>query len=144
MTRRRLVLIAVAAAALGAAWWWFATGLSAEERRLEGTWRYHDTTSGRWTNTLILVADRQYWDVPAGSRGPVGAPPDGRWSIRGGELVVDLERSAIRRLGRPLAGAIGVRVAPAVGYPLASVTMDEVIVVGPDGSRRVWTRAPAD
>jgi hypothetical protein len=38
MTRRRLILAALAVLALGAASWWFATGLSAEEGALVGTW----------------------------------------------------------------------------------------------------------
>jgi hypothetical protein len=38
MTRRRFVLAPLAAAALGAAWWLLSDGLTAEERRLVGTW----------------------------------------------------------------------------------------------------------
>ena len=44
MTRRRLVLATLAAVALGAAWWLLSDGLSAEERRLVGTWRVYSAS----------------------------------------------------------------------------------------------------
>jgi hypothetical protein len=143
MTRRRLILAAcVAVVALGAAWWLTLDQLAPDERQLVGTWRHHQPTSGRWTNTLILSRNRQYWDVPLYQR--AHGTPDGTWAIRNGEFIVDLECDTVRRTLRPLCNLLHVRIAPKVSCPLASITADEVVIVMPDGNRHVWTRERGD
>jgi len=57
MTRRQLVLAAaLAVAALGAVWWLLSDGLSAEERRLVGTWRLR-LDSGDIIGTWVVGSD---------------------------------------------------------------------------------------
>jgi hypothetical protein len=145
MNRRRLILAAcVAVVAIGAAWSLFSDQLTPEEQQIVGIWRYHQPVSGRWTNTLTLSPDRRYWDMPVYQPKSKDRPPDGTWAIRNGDLIVDLERSAIRRTLRPLCNLVRVRVAPTVSSPLASISADEVVTVMPDGTRVVWTRDRGD
>jgi hypothetical protein len=70
MTRRRLVLVAATVVAVGAAWCLRSDGLSAEERRLVGRWKYDD-----WQ---FAGATRQAEFRPDGiCRCPVDAAPNG-------------------------------------------------------------------
>ena len=75
---------------LGVAGWLLSDELSAEERRLVGTWRLRPDQSGRvacWT----FHADRSFsmWQAVPTTSGEIGR--GGRWSARGGTIVADPE-----------------------------------------------------
>jgi hypothetical protein len=138
MTRRRLILAAcVAVVALGAAWWLYGDGLTAEERRLVGTWRNLDSRTGEWVGTMTFLPDHTHVYVPRSGQPRPGSRSH-LWHIRDGAIVFDYEPSAIRRLLRPLAPRLGLSVGPAIGAPL---TMENG---GLTIDRRLFIRAPAD
>jgi hypothetical protein len=144
MTRRWLGLaIAIALVAFAAAWWLLADGLSAEERRLVGTWR-SDSDSGRGADFWRFAPDRRSYrwhQAPNGnSRGTV--PLAGPWSVAGGEIIMDGEPSGVRRPVRPLLNRLGApRDRGATGtvmtLTLEEVADDRVVVRGLDGTRYV-------
>jgi hypothetical protein len=140
MPRRRLVLVALAVVALGAAWWLLSDGLSAEERRLVGTWRRRELPSGRLLPELIAFdRDRRF------HFGEVGQPKDpdqlpSWWSIRVGMLVLDNEPSRFRRAVRPLAPYFGLDVEPPNRGGLEWVSGDELVYVDGAGRRVAWVR----
>jgi hypothetical protein len=132
MTRRRLILAAcVAVVALGAAWWLYSDGLSAEERRLVGT----------WNDGLVVfqfTAGHRCEMVDGDNRFP------GRWSIRGDCLVIDFEQSAVRRALRPLASLVKLQVGPVIRSRLEWTTENEVTAVTLDGGRGRLSRVRGD
>jgi hypothetical protein len=139
MTRRRLILAAcvavVAVVALGAAWWW-ANRLSAEERRLVGTWRCQ-IGSTEMKCTLALKADR-YCDCTVSAEFGTRSVP-GRWSSRDGKIAVDYEPNPVYRALRPVLEYVGVKVTPIVFYGT-----DEFPLAGAPGEQVIWTRDRGD
>ncbi len=141
MKRRRLVLAVVVLALVVAvaAWWSSADGLTAEERRLVGTWvAGHHPAFG--AEVYDLRPDRRWRHRYAGADGGRDGP---RWSVRGGRLVLDFEPSPVRRALRP-AELVGFRFLPAPAFRLVSVSADELQVERAGGGSTAWTRAPAD
>jgi hypothetical protein len=139
MKRGRSILAVVAlAGALGAAWWLNADRLTAEEKALVGTWRSYDSRSNEWSE-MRLLPDRQYYCVRL-SAPSTHASPSGRWSVRNGTLIVDLEASTVRRAMRQVADRIGVVVADVGIFPLASVTSDEFVISRRSSPPGKWTR----
>jgi hypothetical protein len=144
MARRRLIVVAAALASVtfGAAWWLSLDRLSPAEERLVGNWWHRDADSGEWS-VMTLTPGRRYACARLGGPSRI-VPPAGRWSVRGGQLVVDLEANPVRRGLRPLAGQRGVTVADVGAFPLASVTADEMVIAHVRGPRRTWTRTSTD
>jgi hypothetical protein len=141
MTRRRLItVIALAVLAVGLAWWLWPDGLSAEEERLVGTWR--EVTDNPGNNfTVTFTPDRGWTHLR--ERRTTSHTYSGRWSLRGAELTVDREPNRIGRTLRPVALFLGLRVGP-VSRMTAEVGAERLIITEPDGTRTVYTRAPAD
>ncbi len=135
-------MLAATVPLLGLAWWQSRDRLSPEEQRLVGTWRYRDPNTGEWS-VMTLAPDRRYVCVRRNRTG-TPEPPPGRWSVRDGKLVVDLEADALRRSLRSVAGPLGLSVADVGVFPLASVSAGEMVIAHPRGPRHTWTRAPAD
>lgn len=140
MSRRRLILAAcVAAVALGAAWWWFADGLTAEEQRLVGVWRTPQDTPGCLI-ALEFSANRESRRTLFYTKG--GVSFTGHWSLRDGFLVIDYERSALRRAVRPvrsLAAYFGWAEAEPQSMRVEATT-DTLAFVSDDGKRWVFDR----
>jgi hypothetical protein len=142
MTRRRLIL-AIAAVLCGVAWWLSLDRLSAEERLLVGTWSFEGkSNTGR--------SEMRFWPDRRSAHGGWlsgvvnMAELSGPWFVRGGDLVLDTEPSAIRRAVRPLLHSVGFLTIDATRYHLESITADEMVLAMSDGVRETWTRAPAD
>jgi hypothetical protein len=145
MTRRRLVLAAcIAVVGLGAVWWLYGDGLSAEERRLVGTWPRGSGKPGDNVARWELSANRRWHALfavpPAGWSGEL----DGRWSIRDGKIYIDQESNAVRRVVRPWARLLRVDVKSLTASPLKSVTDDEFVIVDALGTQYTWTRDHGD
>jgi hypothetical protein len=133
---------ALAVVALGAAWWLLSDPLSAEEQRFVGTWR-RSVDDGAMTCTLGLAADRQWLQrvvVTAGWGGEEGTC----WAVRSGELILDAE--TIRVQSRPLRHLLRLlgRTSPVVRRHAVEIEGDRLVVTESNGSRIVWTRAPAE
>jgi hypothetical protein len=139
MTRRPLVLAVLAGLALGAAWWYFATGLSAKERMLVGTWHYSGNGNLIGPYTMSLSVQREC-QVRFGFQA-VDVPPC-QLSARSGTIAFDYERSAFRRLLRPVADRIGVAVGPVAEFPMHA-TGDAIFIRSPVGVT-VYARVPAE
>jgi hypothetical protein len=140
MTRRRLILAAcVAVIVLGAAWWLFGNWLTAEERKLVGTW-HGELDRGFGPDRVQYAADHLFLTISPPT--PDHAPPY-RWYVRSGSLVIDCEPSLIRRLLRPLAPSLGMTVRQVVAYPL-EVDEGRMIVFDPGGGSSVWIRDSGD
>jgi hypothetical protein len=136
-----MLIAVVAALVAGTAWWLSAHRLSAEEHLLVGTWR-RQVSGGGMTYTVTFSADRRWteWLESAGGRA------DGhecRWSVRDGELVIDPERYALRRVLRPLAPLLGLKILPPLRAAV-EVAPEQIVITGPNGPRLVYTRAPVD
>jgi hypothetical protein len=156
MTRRRLVLIAVAAAALGAAWWWFATGLSAEERRLVGSWR-HDVRNDVWPSGLTVVWDLgqdrtcrvRYVDPATGAYHQTsdGSPRElrGRWRVDERRLYFVWGNDPVSRLRRLLPeGFPGSQPVAEETCPIDSTTDAEMVLRSFNGKVISLRRVSAD
>jgi hypothetical protein len=143
MIRRRITAAAaLAALALGAAWWWFATGLSAEERALVGTWRSCDQGVSGLRTTLFIRPDGRY------ECGIVVEPDSAGflplfWSVRGQRFVVEFDARPLHPLLRLVAPLLGRR-AVTVASSRFEVDEDTLVLIGEDGSREVYTRVPAN
>ena len=138
MTRRRATLGVLAFVALGAAWWLLSDGLSAEERRLVGTWRL--CFAGEPTSYLmVLSSDRRGQSEVIGDDSSYYRPPF-RWSARRGVVVFDPEPSQVRRMLRPVAPHVGLRVAPQTSFAVEWRSPDVINVLGDDGSCEEWER----
>ena len=136
MGRRQLMPAALSAIALWAAWWLLSDGLSAEERRLVGTWRYRKTANGPLSGGLVLLPDGQF-------RTPIGGP--GWWYVWDGDLVLDHEPSQLKRAVRPVLSYLGLPVVgPARSGRLRWVSEDEVVLYFPGGQSSVFVRVHTD
>jgi len=145
MRRRWLVVVVVALALVGGAVWWaFCDGLTAEKRRLVGTWRWAggDGGTGTWAFQRDRTASQELRWEPGGLLQTVVWPP-ARWSVSGGAIVIDAERNPARRVLRRFLRLVGSGAAPEVRCPVTWVGPDEIEIVEPRSTRR-WTRAPAD
>jgi hypothetical protein len=135
MTRHRLILaMFFTVVALGATGWWSICYLSADERRLVGTWR---TMSGEMTIKLVLLDDHQC--VSSISIMSQTNAASGHWSVRYGTIAVDLEPNPVYRALRPVLEHIGIKVTPMVIYDPEDFAPD-----GAAGDRLVWTRDHGD
>lgn len=133
MTRRRLILAAcVAVAALGAAWWFYGDGLTAEERRLVGTWRHSDNLA------FVFCADRRCWIV----QHKQNRSRECRWSVRDGIISFDNELSPIRRAYRIVAQGVGI-IPPSETLRGEMKTENEIVTVY-GIARFEWTRDSGD
>jgi hypothetical protein len=129
MTRRRLILAAcVAVVALGAAWSLFGDGLTAEERRLVGTWRHSDSLA------FVFRADRRCWIV----QHKLNRSSESRWSVRDGIISFDNELSPFRRAYRSIAQGVGI-VSPSETMRGEMKTENEIVTVW-GIARFEWTR----
>jgi hypothetical protein len=138
MTRRRLVLAALAVPALGAAWWWSATGLSAEERRLVGTW------SGSPNLVLRFDPDRTLvWTVINIDGTTEATNSLGHWQLGNGVLVADKTNSRTTRVLRPFARRFELAAAD-LEVRVEMATEDEMTTGWPNGATQTWTRVPAE
>jgi hypothetical protein len=127
-----------------AAWWLLSDRLSAEERRLVGTWHVPTETVG--SVTMVVTADRRATITLVGSDfgdGPLKHEETGRWAFREGEFILDKEPSLFRRLLRPVGPFIGLRARPVRRQPIEAAH-DEVTFIFPNGVRTVWTRVPPE
>jgi hypothetical protein len=148
MTRRRLVLAsAFAVFALGAAWWLLSDGLSAEERRLVGTWELTSEEprhSGAWT----FRADRSF---VLHQSGPLMGRASrvqswtrsGRWAACNGVITLD-DQILVQRLTRPLYRLIGRPVVEASLAEPESMTADAIVFLNSGGTRAVWQKADSE
>ncbi len=143
MGRRQLV-VAVGTVALVAAggWWLSLDRLSAEERRLVGTWQQSDPRTGEWWVRMVLAPDRRVWLCSPDEPDVLHLAQPG-WAVRGGSFSGNDEPNPVRRVLRPLARRLGLAAYPDRAWPV-TVTDNELIFVLADGTREVWTRAPAD
>jgi len=146
MTRRRLILAAcVAVVALGAAWWHWIDRVSAEERRLAGTWQVTSIDQRGWSG-WTLGSD----NVARLTGGPPGAFCGNiftikyHWRWTGGRLLFEGEEDSLRRLIRPLLQCLRMQVAPLEVYTVELLGPDQLAVIAPDGTREVWTRDRGD
>jgi hypothetical protein len=141
MTRRRFLLAAlIAAVALGATWWHFASGLSAEERRLVGEWELRDIPPAPYgREVLILRSDRQFYLAGVGRPDEPIAPP-GRWHLRDGTLILDDETSAVRRALRPVLAPLGLCRRLADPAPVDWIGDREIAITGAENRKFVWKR----
>jgi hypothetical protein len=138
MARRRLILAAcVAVVALGAAWWMFTDRLTAEEWQLVGAWRYDDAAAGKTKSRFALTPDRRVFNPDFPDRAPW------LWCIEGSSLVFEHEPNAARRIFRPLAGLLGLRVLPCGRFPF-EVTGDMLTVHAEYQPPSVWIRDRGD
>ncbi len=147
MRRRRLVgaVGVLTLIVAGAAWWLSADRLTAEEQRLIGTW----VVSGPSGVTMeVYTADRVCrWRIVNGRETPDLLPY--RWAVKDVCVEYDEELSALRRLLRPLAPRLGIKVGERHRIPLVSVsddtlTMHRIELPHPTDKLVVFTRAPAD
>jgi hypothetical protein len=138
MTRRRVLVVAIGTVFVIGTWLWLcADHLSSEETALVGTWRPAGADPKR-TYTVTFVTNRQW------SNATYNEPfLRGRWTFRNGVLVVDEERSLMRRVLRPLAPLFGLRARPVLRVA-AEVGTDRLVFIYPDGYREVYDRVPAD
>jgi len=144
MTRRRLILAIVAAVLLGMAWWLSLDRLSAEERLLVGTWNF-DSNSGTAKSLLRFEPDRRFAYRSMQDNGTASIFVWGeRWLVQDGAVVLDGERSAVRRAARPVLHSVGLPSGGTITYRLESITDEEMVLMMPNGTREAWTRAPAD
>jgi hypothetical protein len=138
MTRRRLILAAsFAVVALGAAWGLLSDGLTAEERRLVGTWKYDDWQAKGLTRLAEFHSDGRCFC-------PTDAAPNGMscwWSVRGGSILFDCEPSRFRRLWRPVASALGLSVRPVFPPYRVELAGDCMVIYSPDGTLTAYARA---
>jgi hypothetical protein len=139
MKRWRAIAAVVALAlALGTMWWLFTDRLTAEERSLVGTWKmcpHPILGSGEWT----FGSDRQ---SRSWRRGPSESGSTGRfgyWHLRGNTIIIE-DEDAYDRTVRRLLRAVGYFHSDGMTYTADSITPDEIVFVGPDGTREVWTR----
>jgi hypothetical protein len=146
MTRRRLILAAcIAAAALGAIWWHWIDRISAEERRLGGTWRVTSIDQRGW-RVWTLGSD----NVATMTGGPPGAFSGNFFTIKyhwrwdGGRLLFECEDDPKRRIIRPLLQCLRMQVAPLEVYIVEPRGPDQLTVIAPDGTREVWARDGGD
>jgi hypothetical protein len=110
VARRRLIVVLVALALLAGwvSWHMSADRLSTEEQRLVGTWRISDYRPDRPVVVFCVAANRRYemWLDRYGERTDRRC---GIWYMAGGELVIDLEMSPVRRALRPVGRFVRVR-----------------------------------
>jgi hypothetical protein len=133
MTRSRLNLAAcVAVVALGAAWWFYGDGLTAEERRLVGTWRHSDNLE------FVFCTDRRCWIVQHKQI----RSTESRWSVREGIISFDKELSPFRRAYRLVAQGIGI-VSPSESMRGELKTENEIVTIS-GIVRFEWTRINGD
>ena len=157
MTRRRLILAIVAAVLCGMAWRLSLDRLSAEERRLLGTWYRRVPPNGCWPGGATYVHDfgpDRTCRVRA-IDGRTGGPhlrPDGqpsgvrgRWRLGDGELVLDWDEGLVVRLRRALpAGFPGAVPSAANNCAIEQVAADELVLRGQRGQVSHLTRAPPE
>jgi hypothetical protein len=134
-----LVAISLALLAAGSAWWASVDWLTAEESRMVGVWTFGDKSPDGWRATAEFRPDRRCW-YPFDWGWHRAAC---HWSVRGGSLVLDLERSGVRRTLRPVAGLLGLSVRPAFTYAL-TVDSDHMVLTDPRGVTTHFTRTAAD
>jgi hypothetical protein len=134
--RRKLLVAALVLAVLGAAWWWFATGMTAEERRLVGRWQRHD---GDQHIVLAFLPDRRWEFDSSGSMGAFNLE-GAWWYVRDGSVVYGDEPSRIRRVLRPVLLGLGFGVPAMSQRRLEWVTDDEFDMIGDSGDRVRWAR----
>jgi hypothetical protein len=129
----------VAAVLLGMAWWLSIDRLSAEEHLLVGKWTFDGTSRTRRIEMQFLP-DRQCY-IGFGRPSHITAC---YWFVRNGDLVLDGEPNAVRRVLRLVLSGLGYPSNPPDNYGLESITARELVLVMSDGTRDTWTRKPAD
>ncbi|HEY1377825.1 MAG TPA: hypothetical protein VGF55_13585 [Gemmataceae bacterium] len=145
MTRRRLILVAcVAQVALTvwAAWWLSVDRLSAEEQALVGTWEVQTDTvffSYWWEFRPDRHTSRHVRPcVTMAYRDPAIPDPtalEGRWHLRDGALVVDVEP------GPQVSRLSGIQVGPTTTVAVKSLAPDRfVLATDPGGGWKSWVR----
>jgi hypothetical protein len=146
MRRRRVVVVAVIAiAAVGATWWLLFGGLSAEERRLVGTWRHGPVGDLQWTIKLVFEPNGRCLKTETSPYYPGEGPPDiGIWSAREASLAFDAETAWLKRAIRPAASLLPLEIAP-VCRCVYELDGNRLTFINPDdGTRSVWIRDPAN
>jgi hypothetical protein len=150
MKRRRLIVaIAVLTFAIAGVSWLTLDPLSAEERRLVGTWQL--TGGGPGAETLIFTPDRRvttiFYRSTADGQSEEWLRTEESWAVRDGWYGSDGEPSRLKRAFRPVARFVG---QPVNLHSRSRLEWagDEVRFV-PEGSKdpgsgSVWRRVPMD